>query len=394
MFKTGLVIWSVLLVGFLSPLEGYVPADQDRALPQVNLMRVPNGGIQPQVAVDRQGTFHLIYFHGDPGTGDVYYTRLKPEKEHFTEPLRVNSTQGSAIAIGNIRGPQMAIGKNGRVHVAWNGSDKAVPKGPHGELPMIYTRLNDSGTAFEPERNIITSAYGLDGGGSVAADRAGNVYVAWHAPKAGVNGEDNRCVWVARSADEGKSFVPERQAYHEPTGACGCCGMKAFADSEGRVYLLYRSAKETVHRDMYLLTSEDQSSRFRGVKLHEWDGGICPMSMESFCQSGDTVLAAWESGEEVYFVRIDPKSAPRSTAIHPPGDPKRRKHPVVALNGRGETILAWTEGMGWQKGGSVAWQVFDREGKPICQIGRAKGVPTWSLVAVFARPDGSFTVVY
>jgi hypothetical protein len=56
--------------------------------------------------------------------------------------------------------------------------------------------------------------------------------------------------------------------------------------------------------------------------------------------------------------------------------------------------LAWTEGMGWQKGGSVAWQIFDMVGKPKGEIGRARGVPVWSLVAVFARPDGGFTVVY
>ncbi len=229
---------------------------------------------------------------------------------------------------------------------------------------MLYTRMNESQTAFEPERNVIRSAYGLDGGGSVAADEAGNVYVAWHAPQLNVKGEENRCVWVAQSSDEGKNFAPERQAFSEPTGACGCCGMKAFANSEGKIYCLYRSAKE------------------------------CPMSMESFCQAGNTVLAAWETSDQVYFTRIDRKTGQRSAPISPPGDPKRRKFPVVAANARGRTILAWTEGMGWQKGGSVAWQVFDEKGNPIGDIGRADGVPTWSLVAVFAHPDGSFVVVY
>jgi len=287
----------------------------------------------------------------------------------------------------------MAIGKNGRIHVAWNGSDKA-PKGSRGEVPMLYSRMTDSGTAFEPERNVIGSAYGLDGGGSVAADEAGNVYVAWHAPQPSAKGEENRCVWVAHSSDEGKNFAPERQAFSEPTGACGCCGMKAFADSEGKIYCLYRSAKEQIHRDMYLLTSTDRGARFQGEKLHEWEAGTCPMSMESFCQAGNTVLAAWETSDQVYFTRIDRKTGQRSAPISPPGDPKRRKFPVVAANARGQTILAWTEGMGWQKGGSVAWQVFDEKGNPIGDIGRADGVPTWSLVAVFAHPDGSFVVVY
>jgi hypothetical protein len=42
----------------------------------------------------------------------------------------VNSQPESAIAAGTIRGAQLAIGKAGRVHVAWNGSQNAEPVGP------------------------------------------------------------------------------------------------------------------------------------------------------------------------------------------------------------------------------------------------------------------------
>src|SRR5262249_42740732 len=146
----------------------------------------------------------------------------------------------------------------------WMGSDKARPKAPGDATPMLYTRLNDAGTAFEPERNLIRAAVGLDGGGSVAADGAGRVYVFWHAPDPGKKGEDNRRVWVTVSADEGKTFAPEKAAYAEPTGACGCCGMRAFADARGTVYALYRGAKDHEQRDMYLLTSADAGKSFRG----------------------------------------------------------------------------------------------------------------------------------
>src|SRR5262249_5593595 len=156
---------------------------------------------------------------------------------------------------GNIRGAHLALGKNGRVHVAWNGSHKALPKAPGGGTPMLYSRLNEKGTAFEPQRNLIQSAPGLDGGGSVAADRAGSVYVCWHAPEPSKKGEANRRVWVAVSTDEGKTFAAERAASTEPTGACGCCGMRAFADSKGTLYALYRGAKDVEQRDMYLLSS-------------------------------------------------------------------------------------------------------------------------------------------
>jgi hypothetical protein len=43
----------------------------------------------------------------------------------------------------------------------------------------------------------------------------------------------------------------------------------------------------------------------------------------------------------------------------------------------------------------LAWQVFDRSGRPIGPEGRLEGgVPVWSLATVVARPDGGFTIIH
>src|SRR5205085_11145752 len=121
---------------------------------------------------------HLIYFKGTPGNGDIFYVHSESAAERFSRPIRVNSEPDSAIATGNIRGAHLAVGKSGRVHVAWMGSGK-TQSGDWRTTPMLYARLNDAGTAFEPQRNVIQAAFGLDGSGSVYADDAGNVGVAW-----------------------------------------------------------------------------------------------------------------------------------------------------------------------------------------------------------------------
>jgi hypothetical protein len=53
--------------------------------PKVELKRVPNRGIQPQVAMDENGTVHLVYFTGDPSQGDLFYAQSK-DGEHFPIP--------------------------------------------------------------------------------------------------------------------------------------------------------------------------------------------------------------------------------------------------------------------------------------------------------------------
>src|SRR5579863_5413898 len=42
---------------------------------RVTVIRTPNGGIQPQLAVDRRGVVHLLYFTGDPAAGDLDYVQ-------------------------------------------------------------------------------------------------------------------------------------------------------------------------------------------------------------------------------------------------------------------------------------------------------------------------------
>jgi len=362
--------------------------------PAVRLLRVPNGGIQPQI-VEQDGIVHLVYFSGDAEHGDLNYVRSRDYGRTFSAPLKVNSNPGSAIAVGNIRGAQLAIGRNGRVHIAWNGSSAAQPQGPGNRPPMIYARLNDAGTAFEPERNMIAAAWGVDGGGSLAADAHGDVYVFWHAPLPGKTGEANRRVWMAKSTDDGKTFAREVLAFDQPTGACGCCGMRAFASADGAIHVLFRSATETVHRDMFLLTSNDRGRTFAGQKVSEWNIGACVMSSESFAQTAAGTLAAWESEKQVYFGRVT-SDAPASpvSAVGAPGTGENRKYPWLAVNPAGDTLFVWTENMAWKKGGSVAWQVYDRDLKPQGPMGRSDGVPVWSLVASFAKPDGSFAVVF
>jgi hypothetical protein len=251
--------------------------------------------------------------------------------------------------------------------------------------------------AFLPQRNLMRHSFGLDGGGSIAADRFRNVYVAWHgidqaeASSTGKEGEARRRLWIAKSQDEGRSFSPEEKAWSQETGACGCCGMKIFVDRRTNVYALYRSATESVHRDIYLLTSQNQGQRFEGRLLHKWDINACPMSSMDIAENEDMVVGAWETGGQVFWARLNGGGG---QPISPAGESKGRKHPRLAVNQSGEVLLAWTEGMGWKKGGSLAYQVYDRTGQPTPDEGRLPGIAAWSFVAVAATADNRFSILY
>jgi hypothetical protein len=382
--------------GFFASSVAPVLAMAAANTPEVNLLAVPQNGIQPQAVVDSSGVIHLIYLFGDPAAADIGYVRKRPGDSSFTAPVRVNDQPGSAIALGTVRGARLAMGDGGRLHVAWNGSSKAAPKGSNGSAPMLYTRLASDGGSFEPQRAIMPSVAGLDGGGAVAADNFGTVYVACHAMGRSdgrpAPGEGHRRVWLARSIDNGETFEPERVVSPPETGACGCCGMGALADTEGNLYLMYRTARAIVHRDMYLLVSRDRGQTFEATDLQPWDIAACPMSTVSLVQSGDQILFSWETDKQVYFSKFDLRSRSAGKAIPAPGAGKIRKHPAIAQDRHGRVLLSWTDGTGWKRGGMLDWQMFNTQSQPVGPPCGGDPVPVWGMPAAVCV-NGRFFVI-
>lgn len=393
------VALAVVLIGWLG--AGGVLAGEPA---KVDLVRVPESGLQPVAAMGVDGMLHLVYFKGDPKAGDLYCVTRENGASAFGAPVRVNAAPGSAVAIGTIRGAQMALGKDDRVHVVWNGpARRADGKSDYEHCPVLYTRWDGEKKAFEPERNLMTRTMLLDGGCTVAADREGRVTVAWHgvSTEAKERTEAARRVYVAVSEDDGATFGAEAPV--SEAGVCACCGMTAFAEGDGRVDVLYRGAASGSERGMVLLRGgADMADRagFKPTALQEWRIQACPMSSAGIAARESSFGAvdprlAWETEGQVWLATLSSIDGKVSKAVAPPGEAGGRKHPRVAVSRKGETLLAWTEGTGWNRGGSLAWQVFDAENKAIeGASGRREGVPAWSFAAVVALPEGGFEILY
>src|SRR4030095_12160649 len=118
---------------------------------------------------------------------------------------------------------------------------------------------------------------------------------------------------------DGKTFAPEKQANPKPTGACGCCGMRAFADRAGNVFALYRAATAMVNRDEVLLISRDRGATFENANADPWNVGSCPMSSASLSEAKSGTVAAWETAGQVYFATAKGKTLEVSPPVSPPG---------------------------------------------------------------------------
>jgi hypothetical protein len=350
---------------------------------EVRFERVPEGGVQPQVVTTHDGTLHIVYLIGNPGGGDVRYATKKTGAAAWSTPRTLNSTPATAVAMGTIRGAQTAVGKDDTLHVVWNG-----PGGKNQPAPLFYTRSLDHGDTFEKQRDLRADTQGLDGGASIAASAKGEVFIVWHGtPEGAAPGELNRRVFVLKSTDNGGTFSKPKIANAEDPGVCACCSLKTFVSPTGELLTLYRAARSVAQRDITLITSRDGGATFQHRNVGPWAINACPMSSASVVAAGTKTRAAWEAEGKVYTSLLDETSAALAVSED------KARHPALAVNARGETLVTWSVGTGWQKGGQLAWMVLDSSGKPKGKRGIKPGIPVWGFTAAYAEGD-HFVILY
>ncbi len=353
----------------------------------VRTERVPEAGVQPQIAMAGDGTLHLVYLVGRANGSDVRHVCKKPGDSRWSDPVTVNSEPASAVAAGTIRGTQIAIGGEDTVHVVWNGAGHKA-RGRHEPGSLWYAQMRKGGPAFSPQRNLRGDTDALDGGASVAANAQGQVFVAWHGSQSGnPPGETSRRVFVITSADDGATFLPPAIANTAQPGVCACCSLKAFSPGADRLLVMFRAAVTTSERDVTLLRSLDGGRTFQTHAISPWKIAACPMSSMALQQGRDRTLAAWEKDGSVQFARLPLDGEPLTVAA------SRARHPAIAINGKGQTLVSWSIGTGWQKGGSFGWAVIDPDGKPTGETGVGASLAVWNFTAAYADGAG-FAVLY
>jgi hypothetical protein len=158
---------------------------------------------------------------------------------------------------------------------------------------------------------------------------------------------------------------------------------------------LFRTAGQRENRDMVLLSSIDHGKSFTTTTTDPWKATQCPMSLPAIAPSASNgLILSWETGSKVQWTAFNGSIPSEFKAIQAPGAGKR-KHPVTIQNAEGTTLHVWSEGTGWQKGGAVEWQLFDREGKALGAVHRENGLPVWDRPSASVLPGNKdFLVMF
>ncbi len=383
------------LLGVLPPQD---PARAREPGHAVEFRRLPEGELQPQLMTDPEGLLHLLSFRGDPAAGELLMRRFGAREEHWSEPVVVGS---GAVAAGT--GAQLALGPEGREHVVWVGAALAQPRASPSARSIRSARSSDDGRTFGPACDIAVVPPGSDPGPGIAGDARGRVWIAWHAPE-GRDADGEQRPWIARSSDGGSTFGAARLVHPLAPGACADCRV-ALACTGEQVYMVYRSARAGNQRGMVLAFSRDGGERFEFRTLDDWQTERCPRSSASLLVTPRGVLAAWERAGSIsraWFDGLESRRESRVTRMVSGTDgwgPVQRraelKHPALALGADGALLTVSLADVLWGTEAKLDWQLEDGAGEFLAKAPRPiQPVPSWDLAAAFARPDGSFVIVY
>ncbi|CAN5893338.1 hypothetical protein BH11VER1_BH11VER1_01400 [soil metagenome] len=358
------------------------------AASEIITVRLPEGALQPRTVSIADGSTAVVFLQGNPQASEVKLATLSSAgKLDAVTTLNTPATQ--AVAMGTVRGPSIAVGAQGVRHVLWHGKNGSAGGGKGSAL--FYTKAEVS-RKISPPLDMLGTTTALDGGAAIAANVQGEVWIVWHALPVGKEGETERRVFVRHSSDNGATFSEPWAIKGEDQGVCGCCGLAASTDATGALYVLYRTAEQTKQRGARFLRLPPKATGDTAPVLLQqdrWDLKACPMTTAALLPDSGSVEAFWITDFKLQIFgqgleSIAPSSL-KSTAM--------RNHPRLARKANGETLLIWTEGAMWGKGGELIAQFFSANGKPTGEPLK-QPLPTWSYGACATLPDGRFVVLY
>jgi hypothetical protein len=197
---------------------------------------------------DASGIVHMVY-----GTAakDAFYMQSTSEgaSSSWSRPIKLNSANEKVCSTMGERGPKIALGPGGAIHVVWMDDWH-----PGASVHVRAVRSIDRGASF----SSAVAASDTDGvdGANVAVDGNGTVLVFWHDlshpgfTTSPPNASSATWLWYAKSANGGVSFdVSQRVtlAGGKPAAAaCSMCMTSPRTGADGRVTLAYRSADNNV----------------------------------------------------------------------------------------------------------------------------------------------------
>ncbi len=276
---------AIVLLGAICPAIGRTSEPYE-----LDFGAAPRNPQQPQVAVDGDGSIHIVY-----GIGNlVRYRRSDDGGESFTEPVDLSFAQ--EMSLGMRRGPRIAAFDKSLCVSAIGGK-----QGNGRDGDVLAMRSVDGGVTWIGPVKV--------------NDAPDSAREGLHAMSVGPKGE-MCCVWLdlrsgktevmaSVSTDGGRTWSKNVLVYKSPDGSvCECCHPSLAIDDQGRIMVQWRNSLNGA-RDIYFASSTDGGKSFGTASklgVGTWTLNACPMDGGAIAVvKGGSIVSAWRRDRSVYL---------------------------------------------------------------------------------------------
>jgi len=147
--------------------------------------------VSPQVTVDLTGNINVAWQNDGPGNPDIFFSRSSDKGATFSTPKNLSNSPGRSNA------PQIKVDAGGNINVVWADNNP-----PDFNPDVFFVRSSDGGATFSAAQNVSQNS-GFSSNPWLTVDAGANINVAWED-----NTPGNRDIFFARSTDSGTTFSP------------------------------------------------------------------------------------------------------------------------------------------------------------------------------------------
>lgn len=289
---------AIVLLGAICPAIGMTSEPYE-----LDCGTSPRNPQQPQVAVDSDGSIHIVY-----GIGNLTrYRRSDDGGKSFTKPVDISFDH--EMSLGMRRGPRIAVFDKSICVSAIGGNQG---KGRDGDV-LAMRSVDGGATWIGPVRVNDTPDSAREGLHAMSVGPKGEMCCVWLDLR---NGKTE--VMASVSSDGGGTWGKNILVYKSPDGSvCECCHPSVAIDSGGRIHAQWRNAVGGA-RDIYVATSTDGGKTFgQASKLGtgSWPLNACPMDGGAIAVVAGGKLASCWRREKAVFLSLEGEREERRLGV-------------------------------------------------------------------------------
>jgi len=288
------------------------------------LTRTSGDSIFPAIAIDGNGTIHVVWEDDTPDNTEIYYKRSSDGGTTWSAAQRLTWTSGYSYDAA------IAIDSSNAIHMIWN---EFVPG---GDDEIYYRKSADGGTTWSTIKRL-TWTSGASSTPAIAIDSKKAIHVIWYDDTPG-----NQEIYYKRSPDGGATWSPVKRL----TWTSGGSYMPVIAiDSSDTIHVAWHDNTDG-NLEIYYKQSQDGGSTWSSAQRLTWTSGGSRYTAMAI-DSNSAIHIAWyddtPGASEIYYKRSTDGGSNWSSAQRLTWTSDTSNYPAMAIDSGNNIHVVWED---------------------------------------------------